>query len=319
MATKHADEQTALLCAKCMKLVNDPRIGHCGHSYCESCLESILKELPQGTGEGDGTGEHEGGILFRCPQPDCENPQYHIPSPSIEHFPVNLNLKQKVEEMKIREAETICHLHGKPCELFCKESHCMREICRKCLKDHQKHAVIDKDDACSEYIAKCRDVSEQVSAKLKGIEGSKKELNTLIDGEENKLAACFDKLFEVFTAAETTLANEQIECITKSLQELEFNSPSRTQMELESRAAPLRYIQRIGRPILEKPGKNLKEPVIVIQAAEFALTTLKQKEADEQFQLLMKASLADFAHLKHGFLTRLSENYRIGMICKYPS
>ena len=313
MATKHPDEQAALLCPICKNLLKEPRTGRCGHNYCEECLETILKELLRGTVKEELPGGATQGILFHCPHADCENPQYLIPSASIEDFHLNLNLKQKVEDVKIQEAEAFCEKHNKRCKLFCKESTCLREICWKCLNDHQKHAVIDKDDACSEYIVRYRDISEKICEELKGIEGSKKELSALIDDEENKMAGCVAKLFDVFIAAEMTMANDQIECITKALQELEFKAPTRTHLELENRAAPLRYIQRIGRPVLDEPGKNVKEPVIVFQAAEFALTILKTKKKEEQLQMKMKASVEDFAHLKHGFLSQLSEDYHIGV------
>ena len=131
-------------------------------------------------------------------------------------------------------------------------------------------------------------------------------------GEENIFVTFFGTLFEVFAIAESKMANEQVECITKALRELEFTALARMQHELESRAAPLRYIQRLGRPILEKPGKNLKDQIIVIQAAEFARTTLKQMKTKE-LQIKCKASVDGLAHLKYDFLSKLSEYYRIGI------
>ena len=310
MATENPYERSTLLCPKCKNLLNEPRIGRCGHSYCKSCLEEILKAIPQGPGSGGDTGR----IMFQCPQVGCENLQYSIASASIEHFPANIELQRKVEDSKVQEKETICQKHHNSCKLFCKEPNCMREICLKCIADHPRHLVIEKEEALSEYIGKCGQISEQIGEELKGIEGNKKAVETLIGGEENKLAEIVFKLLEVFTAAEATMANEEVECITKALQELEFKVPARTQLALECRAAPLRYIQRIGRPILKNPTKNLKEPVIVIQAAEFAITSYKSKKDGEKLPMEMKAPVEDFNFMKHFFLSRISEKYQIGVL-----
>ena len=89
------------------------------------------------------------------------------------------------------------------------------------------------------------------------------------------------------------MANEEVDCISKALQELEFKSPARTQLALEDRAAPLLYIPRIRRPIVKKPSKNLKEPVIVIQAAQFAIASFKSKKDGEKLPMEIKAPVED--------------------------
>ena len=307
MATKTPDRRSEFLCPKCKNWLNEPRVGKCGHNYCTSCLEAILNEIPLGADEVPGE-----GIMFQCPQEDCGKPKYLIPSASIEHFPPNIYLKNEVEKVKMRETEAICAEHQQPYIRFCKETTCMCEICIDCIDNHQKHETIKKELAIKEYVDKYRNVSEKINAELEGIKGSKKELRALINAEKCKLAASVGKLFEVFTSTETRMAIEQVECITKALQEFEFKSPSKTQLELERRATTLRYIQRIGRPILAKTCKNVKEPMIMLEGATNEMDTLKEK-TKKQLQMKMKAPLEEFTVLKHGYLCRLSENFRLGV------
>ena len=309
IATTNLEDQLALLCPKCKKLMNEPRMGRCGHSYCKVCLEGILQAKATENTKGVACGSI-GGIVFQCPQTDCEIPQYLLPSASIEHFPANFHLQKRIEDMKIREKETICAKHNKRCKLFCNDSNCMQEICWKCIEAHPGHIIIEKEKAFSEYQSKYWDCSDRISGELKTVESTKKELSVLIDTEESKLAKRVTKLFEVFLMAENTMMNEQVECITKTLQEMEFKAPSRSQLEIERRASPLQDILRIGQPIFQKPGKQLNELVYVFQAAESRMTKYKKVKTEKPVRSKMKAPLQEFLYIQNGFLYELADKYR---------
>ena len=193
----------------------------------------------------------------------------------------------------------------------------MREICWKCTQDHPKHHVIDKTIAISEFTDKYREFLLQINEELKGSGDNKKDLSKVIEGEEDKLSDRVDKVFEVFTKTEEMVKNEEIECITKTLQEMEFKAPSRIRLEIEKRELNLHEIVRIGRPILKQPVKNTNKPLHILKVAELTLQRYKEKKTGNPLQIIMKAPLQEFSLLKHGFLFMLSDKFdpqSVGML-----
>lgn len=112
-----------LLCPICLEIFKEPLMLQCGHSYCKSCLGSLLCNLDQ---------------QLLCPEcrqaVDCST------------SPPNVTLARVIELMQnIGDSDPTqesCPIHHNPLSLFCEQDHAV--ICGLCgiIGTHRQHKIM---------------------------------------------------------------------------------------------------------------------------------------------------------------------------------
>ena len=174
-----------LLCGVCLEFLREPKLLDCGHSFCQQCLESVVKY--QGSCRTvDSPLEDE----VECPS--CRRPT-RLRGPGIDAVKAlrtSFNLKELVEivseekeaaetrdklnlaaplgssqgakqclkavghQTSIERRQVQCKEHGKPLEFFCEN--CNNLSCSKCLKAHKTHDHHHVDDALTKHLDSLR-------------------------------------------------------------------------------------------------------------------------------------------------------------------
>ena len=292
MSTAESILSTKLLCAACKTLMNEPRMSRCGHSFCTSCLESMLQtrqEFVTLEAPSSISSSMKKGFRFQCPLAECEKKEYLVPTLCVDQFPINLTLKQLIEDWKLKENESVCQQHRRVTEWFCLD--CSREICKSCLKEHKLHDFLEKDEAIKIYIGQCKKRKDVSDLKISEAQTQFIKCDAVLESAEEIIIGNFERAFETFEWTRVTVENEEINCITKCLQDIEFKVPLRNRRLLFQSIAPLHQIGRMVAPLLKNPGKKVMEPVHVHQLAELTLYKFEANIARTQMQFKMKSPL----------------------------
>ncbi|XP_011664803.2 uncharacterized protein LOC105438544 [Strongylocentrotus purpuratus] len=119
-ALKNAIAQS-LECPVCLNTFTDPRILHCSHTYCKTCLDNLLEC-------------HGNDQMLRCPVCRAET---QVPNQDVSKLPANLALKSLIEDVKNQyQFCTNCESEDKPQAVFyCQD--CGMYLCITC---HNKHS-----------------------------------------------------------------------------------------------------------------------------------------------------------------------------------
>ena len=260
----------ALLCAKCQKIMIEPRVSRCGHSFCKKCLENLLQTYRQSSEDSESLGSinQQISINFRCPIKECGN-EYTISSPNIDFFPPNINIAQMIEEENLRNTaiEAKCSKHiEKPKELFCIT--CKKDLCTKCLVDHVGHDCRDKDQVIQFFIENCKKASNENQEKTKNILENISKLNEVIKKEEEHVENELQYYFELFSWIRQIITNEEELILTYVIHGSSQQSPLRATAAQEKSKWPLFVNDKILKPVINHPGKRVMEPKIVLDIVE---------------------------------------------------
>ncbi|CAL1570577.1 unnamed protein product [Knipowitschia caucasica] len=133
-----------LTCSVCYTLFSDPRVLPCSHTFCKSCLDSVLQLSTS----------HSIWRPLRLPLkcPNCRNVA-ELPPTGTEALPCNVSLKAIIEKFR-REGHSphgpFCEEHQlQPLNMYCVLDRQL--ICGLCLTigEHQGHPI---DDLQAAYI-----------------------------------------------------------------------------------------------------------------------------------------------------------------------
>ncbi|XP_055988461.1 nuclear pore complex protein Nup153-like [Sorex fumeus] len=143
-------------CAICLKLMTEPMIIDCGHSYCRMCIEGITENKPVTLSQR----------TYFCPQ--C---QTQVNNGSLRS---NKQLQSLIETIKEMSLEDLCEEHGEQLRLFCEDDGQL--ICWYCERSpqHKTHTTLLASDACLVYKKKIQETVE----KLKEMENKCNSMET---------------------------------------------------------------------------------------------------------------------------------------------
>ncbi|XP_054768608.2 uncharacterized protein LOC129276221 [Lytechinus pictus] len=116
-------------CPVCLSTFSDPKILSCSHTFCKTCLDNLF--------------ECHGNYQIRCPV--CRAVT-QIPNQDVSKTPVNLALKNIIEDMKCHpKICTICKSDDKShAAVYCQD--CGKYLCATCLNTHSQWGdFIDHD------------------------------------------------------------------------------------------------------------------------------------------------------------------------------
>nr|XP_054752854.1 E3 ubiquitin-protein ligase TRIM71-like [Lytechinus pictus] len=118
-----------LFCAVCMQVLTSPkRLSSCDHSFCEKCLEMVLKSQS----------EMMGSRQLKCPM--CRKTS-SLPEQGVSGFESNLLVCRMIETLKAKmnSSQKGCDSCGdteSSLVTYCRD--CFQLICRSCSESHQR-------------------------------------------------------------------------------------------------------------------------------------------------------------------------------------
>lgn len=152
------DIKKEIECAVCQEQFsesNEPKVLHCQHTFCKSCLESWLRQ-------------HHGGALT-CP--NCRQ-RTECPNNNIDCLPSNLTYKNLIDILKTHSKNgehgiTFCERHKEKVKFYCEQ--CEICICSHCaILDHRNqnsHSIISLEEGVKKEKANIERKMRQLSAK----------------------------------------------------------------------------------------------------------------------------------------------------------
>ena len=175
MATKDTlkDLQQEVTCPLCLDTFEDPRVLSCQHTYCKSCLDSLISRT------------RGASLTITCPE--CRKPT-DVPVGGVGKLPVAFKInrfKQLVSKMQLEETAVVvtdgpeesatpphqgdpscCKQHpNQALDVYCCE--CEEVVCRDCILFDKKHASHPYDKVGVAADQKRGDVAKKLAALLK--------------------------------------------------------------------------------------------------------------------------------------------------------
>ncbi len=277
-----------------------PRMTRCGHSFCYECLERKLK-----VSSIENFSSKQSN--FKCPRPDCSR-EFTLPDLSMENFSPCLDLEQMIETEKLRNKESVCQKHSEVCSLFCLD--CKRELCVQCVEEHDGHKFRPKNKVIQFYLEICKEKLQIVKEKYIEIKTKKEDVQKMCELEEIKSVNTVEKTLELFNWAVSKTQEGEISSMSKILQEQEFSSPSRPKMELDKRSRGIQHVNQILKPIISNPGKNVMEPVLVLELAEHTLKRAEQAAPIQNIKIQLIKPFSDSKETGGKFLDSLQKSLK---------
>uniref|UniRef100_A0A8C8RN87 Tripartite motif containing 50 n=1 Tax=Pelusios castaneus TaxID=367368 RepID=A0A8C8RN87_9SAUR len=140
-----------LLCPICLEVFKEPLMLQCGHSYCKSCLGSLLCNLDQQV------------LCPECRQTvDCSTSSPNVTLARVIELINNAGDTDPNQES--------CPVHHNPLSLFCEQDHAV--ICGLCgiLGTHRHHKILPVSTVYSR-------MKEELSALITEVQQYKRNLN----------------------------------------------------------------------------------------------------------------------------------------------
>eukprot|EP00057_Strongylocentrotus_purpuratus_P026719 XP_011681193.1 PREDICTED: E3 ubiquitin-protein ligase TRIM33-like [Strongylocentrotus purpuratus] len=141
----------SLECPVCLETFTDPKLLHCLHTYCKTCLDNLLEC-------------HGNDQMLRCPVCKAET---RVPNQDVSKLPANRDLKSLIEDMENQyQFCTNCEFEDKPeAVVYCQD--CGMYFCITCHNAHSqwpgfiRHEVLSMSEILSEKMSirryrKCR-------------------------------------------------------------------------------------------------------------------------------------------------------------------
>mmetsp|Transcript_21190 Transcript_21190/g.59647 ORF Transcript_21190/g.59647 Transcript_21190/m.59647 type:complete len:301 (-) Transcript_21190:978-1880(-) len=189
----------ALECQICLSSMVDPRVLHCGHSFCFSCIQGV-----------------QAGDLITCPL--CRKPMnVGAEGPPVNFFLLNLldSIRQSrivEEKRKFEEAPVdICPKHKLPLHVYC--TICSLLSCASCsVLVHQSHDLADPGVVAGERRQRSIDILLEYAGAMKKantstIQKCRRENTTILEKIES-----YRKKLEELESIHVTLKNEILDC-----------------------------------------------------------------------------------------------------------
>ena len=148
-----------------------PRIlTECGHTLCSHCLTSLLNQNLK---------------IIRCP---LDNTELSLNNRVINNFPVNLSLKQLIQEAS---AEEICLEHNEKMKLVCLKD--QKKICNECalFGKHKGHKMISMKNIPHEVDKK----REETKNMIKSLTSSTEEIKNDVEKIKNSVLGAIRQNF----------------------------------------------------------------------------------------------------------------------------
>ena len=131
-----SSEQTPWTCPMCLEALKRPKLLPCSHTFCETCLEGLVKHHPYGS--------------FPCPS--CRE-NIRVPPGGVPAFKSNFYIDPA--RLKKKKETPFCEKHPKSreIELYCIQ--CDACICLKCkITDHLYHNTEDVQETARKIKAR---------------------------------------------------------------------------------------------------------------------------------------------------------------------
>ncbi|XP_054980259.1 nuclear pore complex protein Nup153-like [Sorex araneus] len=146
-------------CAICLKLMTEPVIIDCGHSYCRVCIEGTTESKPVTLSQRTSF----------CPQ--CQTQVNNV------SLRPNKQLQNLIETVKEMGLEDLCEEHGEPLCLFCEDDGQLICWCCERSPQHKTHVTLLVSDACLVY----KKILQKTVGKLKELENQCNSMKTSTD------------------------------------------------------------------------------------------------------------------------------------------
>ena len=110
MATKSFTEnvEQQLLCSICLQLFKNPKILPCFHTFCEACLEPLVREHAASVRSRrmamrDARLGIRAGISHSLECPNCRE-RHYLPKSGVAELPNNFTLSNVVETLRLHKS-----------------------------------------------------------------------------------------------------------------------------------------------------------------------------------------------------------------------
>lgn len=171
------DELTDLIeCSLCIEACQDPRTLPCGHWYCHSCLDTLIKTC---------------SIKKKFPCPSCRK-EVQVQVGGAEAFPaafivnkLNEAVRKQKQVANERDKQTMkydikqtvkCDIHNKEAELFCDD--CEEMLCVLCVLNHEGHDKMSPQQALTKQRDELANILKQQQTYTKRLD---RETNILFN------------------------------------------------------------------------------------------------------------------------------------------
>ncbi|XP_070595988.1 E3 ubiquitin-protein ligase TRIM65 [Erythrolamprus reginae] len=278
-----------LICCICLEMFTTPVTVPCGHSFCETCINSHWNKE-----------ELNGQKICTCPE--CRNGFPERPKLSKTVLLENLVdlLKQEqvppgVSEGEIRKAAGSqarqCPSHGRSLELYCvTEKRCICCVCtvRSCQK-HQRALFEEgrkaQEESIKEILEEKRKEAERIAAEIQTLEQQRNHVTVFSMKFRSGILQKFDHLMETLKECQKVVSEtvtSEHDALLKQMQENQnclqhhleaVTQYNRTAEELMSSADDIVFLQE--QHLLSPPSKLEVPPVIQLDLDKNADTVTK--------------------------------------------
>ena len=107
-----------------------PRLLQCSHTLCQRCIKQLIKE-----------------DVLVCPECKARHEAKNGEKSFTQNRFLLFQIRRKVTGKK-------CEEHGDELILYCREDGCKTQICRLCVREHQKHQIVDIEEEIKDAITR---------------------------------------------------------------------------------------------------------------------------------------------------------------------
>lgn len=272
------DLEEDLTCSVCYGLFTDPRVLPCSHTFCKSCLESVMQVSV------DVSGWRPLRLPLKCPS--CRSVA-ELPTNGLDALPTNVCLSAIVEKYQ-RPRSAACPEHPpQPLNVYCVQDRQL--ICGVCLTvgRHRGHAIDDLQTAHARERAGQAQLMERLSGErwedvcslAQRLQLEKQRSEALIQDDREFTAQFFqnldlmlaqkrDEFLQALERASVRLAcayDPLIEQL-KGLQE-EHGAVIRLSSGVEREESPLAYLETV-RELRERVEALIQTPLPEIPSVQ---------------------------------------------------
>uniref|UniRef100_A0A8D0B4L1 Tripartite motif-containing protein 59 n=1 Tax=Salvator merianae TaxID=96440 RepID=A0A8D0B4L1_SALMN len=197
MDMHHFEEE--LTCSICYSIFDDPRVLPCSHTFCKSCLESVLQL------SSNFSIWRPLRIPLKCP--NCRS-LVEIPPPGADALPVNFALKaiiEKYQQESHPDVATCSEHYGQPLNVYCLED--KKLVCGHCLTigRHHGHPIDDLQSAYMKEKETPGKLLEQLTGKywrevcllMENLEEQKAQCENIVQEDKKTVLQYFKRLSDI--------------------------------------------------------------------------------------------------------------------------
>ncbi|XP_063297100.1 tripartite motif-containing protein 59 [Pelobates fuscus] len=269
-----------LTCSVCYNIFEDPRILPCSHTFCRSCLESVINSL-------DSFLWRLSLVRLKCPS--CRNVTELSPA-GVNALPINFALKSIIEKYKTEEQHSMATCpdhHRQPLNVFCLKDR--KLVCGQCLTvgQHQGHPIDDPESAyikeretASKFLAALSDKSfTGVTAVIQTLEEQMTHCKSVVQEDKREVLSFFEGISDILEqkkqgllAALNNVNKEVSEIYAPQIEQMKQIEDEQLDIislcsSTSEESSPLTFLENIHK-IRQRMKALKKQPLIPVQSVD---------------------------------------------------